>query len=161
MGQYMYFYVKVDGKFHFIEEIKDDGSLGFTRDLNAPFGDARPYATTELKWEIEEYEESIKRAEESIAENNELIKLVFNSPAPLTEQMEVIEKYKRDNKEWEEFIADKKADIEYLRNYIYLNKIFGDGAVWIGMESGKDFDPENPPRLKLEKEKTWMDKIGF
>lgn len=161
MGQYMYFYVKVDNKFHFIEKVKDNGLHNFTRDLNAPFGDAYSYSTEELQSEITDYEERIKRAEEIIAGNNELINSIFNSNDDLEEKIEAVRNVKSNNKEWEEFITDKKADVEYLRNYIYLNKIFGDGAVWIGLESGKNFDPENPPRLKWEKEKALTDKIGF
>ena len=151
MGQYMYFYVKVDDKFHFIEEVKDNGLHDFTREFNAPFGDARSYSTEQLQWEIDDYEESIKRAEEAIVENNELISSIFNSNDDLDEKIEAVRTIKGDNKGWEEFIANKKADIEYLRNYIYLNKVFGDGAVWIGLESGSNFDPENPPRLKWDK----------
>jgi len=149
MGQYMYFYVKVDEKLHFVDEIKDNGLHNFTRDFEAPYGDARSYTSDEILYQIKEYEEIIKRAEKDIERDEEMISLATKmEDTPLKERLETAWKYKDDITEWKDFIKEKKDDIEYLYKYIFLNKIFGDGAVWIGIESGRNFDPENPPIKK-------------
>ena len=80
---------------------------------------------------------------------NFFIDIAFDSNKSLEEQFEFTKRLSDENDEWRDFIKQKKEDIEYLKHYIYLNKVFGDGAVWIGTESGRNFDPNNPPRNKL------------
>ena len=151
MGQYMYFYVEVDKKLYFIDEVKDNGLHGFTQEFNVPFGNGRKLESSEIEYEIEDYKKAIETARDDINRNKELARLALSADAPLSERMELIEKYKLDNIEWKEYIQEKEEDIKYLERYVFLNKIFGDGAVWVGIETGRNFDPENPPAEKWKK----------
>ena len=151
MGQYMYFYANIDGKLHYLDDVKDNGLHEYTRDIYTQYGYARPLDTDELEAIIGEYETSIERSKKRIASFDELIEIALKADVPLEERMEVIESYKDEISSTKDYIKEIEDDISYLRNYLYLNSVFGDKTVWVGMETGENYDPENPPGKRFEK----------
>ena len=151
MGQYMYFYANIDGKLHYIDDVKDNGLHEYTRDIYTQYGYARPLDTAELEAVIGEYEIAIQRSEKRIAHFNELIEIALKADASLEERMETVETYKGEINSTNEYIKEIEDDITYLRHYVYLNCVFGDKTVWVGMETGRNYDPENPPGKEFEK----------